>query len=333
MMNAGENLKPKLKKVAVFGSNGRIGRRVAEYIANKSPETELRLIIRSESSRNALRSSFPGTEVVVADYYDMDSLIRALDGVEGVFLVTPNRLDEECAMRNFVFAARRNPGQIKHIVRLMGDPPGMSMDKVPDSLRNAPGGTAVQHLVARDILSKSRLPITYVNVAAYFMQNFSGPLFALGLIKHRTLVCPRNRRMAYIDAGDIGKCCGAILLSDDHRHIGTSYNLDNGHDVLRFDEVAALMTEVWGEPVRYDGSDESFVNLKFMGDIATPVDPPLVKEDYFVTYSQFEQDNQNAWRKTDIVEYLSGEKAVTLAEWLKENKETVFESTEVPRQY
>lgn len=326
-------LKPDLERVAIFGGNSRIGLPVAKQLLEARPEINVRLIVRSERHRAAIESELPQAEITIADYYDLASLEAATDGCDGVFVLTPNRLDEERAMSNLVFALRRNHGQVKHIVRLLGDPPGMSMDKVPDTLRNAPGGTAIQHLVAKEILAKSRLPITYVNVAAYFMQNYSGPLFALGIRKHRVLISPRNRRMAYIDADDIGRCVSALLLSNDHRHIGMTYHLDNGIDVLRFDEVAALMSEVWDEPIGYDGSDESFLRMKFMNDMNTPLDFELDKEDYWISYSQFEQDNQHAWRKTDIVEYLTGTPAKPLRTWLEENRDAVLHSTAVPRKF
>ena len=331
--STGPLLKPTLKHIAIFGANGRIGRNVARALTVQSGERHLRLIVRSENHAQDLKNEFPTAQIVIANYYDLPSLQSALDGVDGVFIVTPNRLDEERALPKLVAAARENTGQIKHIVRILGDPPGITMDRVPDLLRNAPGGTAIQHILAKDILSKSRLPITYVNVAAYFMQNLSGPLFSLGLRKYRILSSPRNRRMDYIDVVDIGKCCASILLSNDHRHIGQTYHLDNGIDVLRFDEVADLMSEVWGEPITFDGSDETFVNIKHTGDKDTPPDPPLLKEDYWISYSRFEQDNQLAWRKTDIVEYLTGHKAKSLHQWLEENKSAVFDSTDMPRVY
>jgi len=333
MSKTGSNIKPDLSRIAIFGANGRIGKEVVSALLAKGFQGKCRLIVRTEEKKATLESAFPGQEYAIADYLDTESLVRALDGVDGVFMVTPNRLDEENAMQNFIFAARRKVGAIKHIVRILGDPPGMHWGKVPDVLRNAPGGTAIQHLIAKDILMKSRLPITYVNIAAYFMQNLSGPLFSLGLRQHKTLVCPRNRRMAWIDCVDIGRCCAALLMSDDHRHIGQSYHLDNGHDILTFDELAELMSDVFDETIAFDGSDRAFVNLKHMGDIDTDVDPPLIKEDYFVTYSQFEQDNQTAWRKTDIVEYLTGKKANRLADWLADNKDAILNSTDVPRRY
>ena len=329
----GPALKPELKCIAVFGANGRVGCEVAQAIVNQNKRVNLRLIVRSPDRAAGLEERFPHAEIKIANYYDLTSLQEALFEVDGVFLVTPNRLDEERAMTNFVSAAREVPGQVKHIVRILGDPPGMTMDRVPDVLRNAPGGIAIQHILAKEILSRSRLPFTYVNVAAYFMQNLSGPLFSLGLRKYRTLSCPRNRRMSYIDTVDIGECCAAILLSNNHRHIGQTYQLDNGIDVLRFDEVADLMSEVWGEEIIYDGSDETFVNLKHTGEIDTPPNPPLTKEDYWVSYSKFEEQNQTIWRRTDIVEYLTGRPAKSLEQWLSENKAAVLQSDAIPRVY
>lgn len=139
--------------------------------------------------------------------------------------------------------------------------------------------------------------------------------------------------MAYIDTADIGRCCAALFSSNDHRHIGQTYHLDNGIDVLRFDEVADLMSEVWAEDIRYDGSDETFVNLKHSGDPDSPPAEALAEEDYWVRYSKFEQQNQTAWRRTDIVESLTGSPAKSLRDWLRENKKAVLQSAAMPRVY
>lgn len=331
--DTGPKLKPTLTKIAVFGANGRVGNEVARALQASPSAPEIKLVVRSETHLPKLYDQFPNTEAAIANYYDLDSLRVAFSDVDGIFLVTPNRLDEERAMANVVSAAREHVGKIKHIIRILGDPPGMSMERVPDNLRNAPGGTAIQHILAKEILLKSRLPITYVNIAAYFMQNYSGPLFSLGLRKFKTLASPRNRLMAYIDTVDIARCCAAILMSNDHRHIGMTYHLDNGIDVLRFDEVADLMSEVWGESIKYDGTDETFVNLKYSGDPKTPPAEPLQQEDYWIRYSKFEQENQLAWRRTDIVQSLTGTPAKSLRDWLSENKDAVLQSDAMPRVY
>lgn len=327
---AHEMLKPALKKIAVFGANARIGGGVARALQRYSKDTPLRLIAHNEAKIADLKTQFPDAEYAVADYYDADSLRPAIGDADGVFVVTPPWLDEERGMRNLVHALRQKPILVKHVVRMLGMTAETKMETIPDVLRNSPSGTAIQHLLGKAELEKGRIPITFVNVGAYFMQNFSGPLYSIGVRKYKTLCVPRDRRMGFIDTEDIGKACASVLLSTDHRHIGKTYHLDNGNDAMLFSDVAKLMTEVWGEEIKYDGSDEAFVNLKYTGEIDTPPDPPLAAEDPFITYSQFEQDHQTVWRLSDIFEFLTGEKAKTLRQWLKENKATVFESTDIP---
>jgi uncharacterized protein YbjT (DUF2867 family) len=310
-----------LGKIGVFGANAHIGMPLARDIREQSPDTQVRLIIRSEGHRAALEVKFPNCEIVIADYYDLPSLERALSGLNGLFVVSPDFLDEERAMTNLVYAARSNPGLI-HIVRLLADPPGMTMARVPDALKRFGGGTAVQHLRAKTIMEASGLPCTYINIAAYFMQNFltqfNGPIRA-----KRIFALPRNRRMGFIDTVDIGRCAASILLSANHRHVGQTYHLDNGHDVMWMDEVATVMTKAFGETITYDGSDETFRRLCGPAVRAYAGRPDA--DEYFIHYFQFEQDNETIWRKTDIVEYLTGRPSTRLHDWLITNRSAILD--------
>lgn len=317
----GNDTKAPLARIAVFGANGHIGRPLAEWIRAHSSATGLKLVIRSEAHRAALVAALPEVEICLANYYDLASLEVALSGVQGAFIVTPDFLDEERAMTNFVYAARTNPG-LRHIVRLIADPPGMTLDRVPDSLKAFGGGTAVQHLRAKAILEESGLPFTFINIAAYFMQNFLTPFFNGPIRAERILSVPRNRRMGFIDTNDIGACAAAILLSGNQRHIGQTYHLDNGHDVLWFDEVAAMMSDVFGEAIAYDGTDETFLRICGEGVKAYIGRPDA--DQYFLNYFQFEQDNETVWRKSDIVAFLTGRPAKTLRQWLSENQHTIL---------
>lgn len=321
METRGLDTKPPLQRIAVFGANGHIGRPLATWIQSKSSSTQLRLVIRSDAHRPSLEAEFPSAEFVIANYYDLASLEAALAGVQGAFIVTPDFLDEQRAMTNFVYAARTNPG-LRQVVRLIADPPGMTMDRVPDSLKAFGGGTAVQHLRAKAILEQSGLPFTYINIAAYFMQNFLTPFFNGPIRSERILSVPRNRRMGFIDTHDIGACAASILLSPNQRHIGQTYHLDNGNDVLWFDEVADLMSDVFGEKIRYDGSDETFLRICGEG-VKSYIGRPDADQ-YFINYFQFEQDNETVWRKTDVVEFLTGRPAKSLRQWLSENKSQIF---------
>jgi Predicted nucleoside-diphosphate-sugar epimerases len=312
--------KARLERILVFGASGHIGGPCAERIRRDSPETVLRLVTHREEAAVELRTRFPAAEVVTASYYDLPSLIEAFADVDGCFVVTPDFTDEEVAMTNIVAAARHH-GKLRHMVRLVADPIGMTMERVPDSLKAFGGGTAVQHLRAKEILDRSKLPVTYINNAAYFMDNFL-TFFAPPIQQHRKLVVPRNRRMAFLDTTDTGECAGAILTSDNDVHTGQIYHLDNGHDVMWFDEVAELASRALGVEITYDGTDEGFE--KYCGDaIRAYIGTPDAVE-YYLHYFQFEQDNETVWRKSDIVEFLTGRPAKQLEDWLVEHRDAVL---------
>ena len=89
---------------------------------------------------------------------DKLSLCTALEGIEAVFVITPDFLDEVTAMNNLVGAVN-STGEIKRIFRMIEDPPGLRNEEdVAQVLRDYEFGTATQHLKARKVLSESRLP-------------------------------------------------------------------------------------------------------------------------------------------------------------------------------
>ncbi|WHU45821.1 NmrA family NAD(P)-binding protein [Gordonia sp. L191] len=313
--------KEPLRRILVFGANNHIGGPCAELIARTAQATALRVVTSKPEVVPVLQEKFPTAEVVLADYLDLPSLLGAFDDVDGCFVVTPDFMDEETAMTNIVAAARHH-GRLRHMVRLVADPIGMTLGRVPKALIEFDGGgTAVQHLKAKAVLDRSGLPITYINNAAYFMDNFL-TFFAAPIQQHRKLVVPRNRRMAFLDTTDTGECAASILLSDNARHIGQIYHLDNGHDVMRFDEVARLAADVLGVPIEYDGTDEAFE--RYCGDGLRAYIGTDDAVEYYLHYFQFEQDNETVWRKSDIVEYLTGRPARHLDEWLAANRDAVL---------
>lgn len=306
------------QRLLVFGASGHIAGPLARYVAGRSPQTALRLVTSSAGKLAQLKADHPGAECVVASYLEPGTLDTALEGVDAVFVVTPDFLDEKLAMGNLVEAVRK-AGSVRRIVRLTGDPIGIhSQEQVPRYLREWNGGTAVQHLVAREILEASGLPVVFMNIASYFMDNFLTQ-FALPLKAARTLALPYDHRMSFVDAGDVGEACAAVLISPDHRHTGKTYNLDNGHDVLLFSDVAALLSEVLGEEVRYDGTPEKFLELNAAAVNAWVGRPDGA--DYYVRYFEWERELSTLWRKTDILPYLLDRPGKTLRTWFTEHEQ------------
>jgi uncharacterized protein YbjT (DUF2867 family) len=316
-----ENRKARPRRIVVFGASGHLGGPLARHVQAQAPDVHLRLVTSAPSKLAALADAFPQAEMVQADYFDEASMRAALSDANGVFLVTPNFLDEARAMPIFVRAAR-DAGTIEHVVRLLGDPPGMTLDRVPASIREFwPAGPATQHLIAKDILKQSDLPVTFMNCAAYLMDNLkAAPL--RGLQEHRTLIVPVNRINAFIDPRDVAEVAACLLLSENHRHIGQTHHLDNGHDLMRFSQVAELMSDLFGEPIAYDGSPETFMRVsgeryrRIMGNERAP--------DYMVDVFEYERENEVVWRRSDVVESIIGRKPRTLRDWLGEHRDILL---------
>ena len=124
------------RRILVFGAAAHVGGPLASVIAKQSPETSLRIATSSNAKHAALRDQFPAAEVVTANYFDEESLVSALQDVNGVFVITPDFFDEITGMEILVRAIRRC-ASVDHIVRLLADTPGMSLAKLPKEIGRA----------------------------------------------------------------------------------------------------------------------------------------------------------------------------------------------------
>lgn len=317
-------IKKPLESILIFGASAHIGGPLARHVTDNAPDVRLRLATSSKAKAEKLKIDFPKAEVVVADYYDLPSMRAATKGMEGVFLVSPDFLDEHIAMAVFRRAVTDN-GVVRHVIRILADPPGVTLHHVPKEMHAFGGGTAIQNLIAKDFLEKTDLPITYLNSAGWYFDNYKTWL-AAPILQKRTLTMSAPRRVLYFDPNELGEVAARIFLSDDARHIGGSYQCDNGQDLTSFEEAAALMSEIFGVKIAYDGSDEGFMReigeparayWSNVGAFANGQDPA----EYFLAYWRFEQANENAWRRTDFAGRILGRTPRSLRQWLTENRD------------
>jgi len=302
-----DNHKPIPRSILIFGAAAHIGKPLARFLRREAPHIKLRLVSTDESRCEALRGEFPAAEVIQANYFDLSSLERAVEGMEGLFVITPSRTDERQAMTNLISAVKR-ANCVVHILRTVGMQPESNPRRLPDTITQPPAlGLPVQHPIVKRLLDESDLPVTYMNFGATFMDNFFW--MAAALRRERKLVW-HNRLIPFIDPRDIAEVAGRLFLSDNHRHIGQFHTLNNGHDLMRFSDVAELMTEVFGEKITHDGSKEGFFKeYERMGD----------RREILWKFFEYEQENEVVWAPNSFVERMLGRKPITLREWLREN--------------
>jgi uncharacterized protein YbjT (DUF2867 family) len=314
--------KPALKSIAIFGASGHIGGPMARYIRFTAPEVQLRLISSNPDKAEQLRADFPDTEVVVANYNDPASLETALASIEGLMVLTTQPMDERQAMTNLVNAVRQC-GTLRHMIRVVGMFPDFNPRRIPQSLKDFGMGLEIQHPIARQVLEEAGMPVTFLNVGASYMDNFLRMI--PGLQENATVVWP-NREVPYLDPRELGEVAARLLLSDDARHIGQFYTLNNGEPGITTEQVAALMSEVFQRPIAYDGSREGFMN--FFAPLLEAGVVPAALPAYLWDFFQFEGDNAPAWVANQFVERTLGRKPTTVRAWLQEHKHLFFDDAE-----
>lgn len=304
---------PSAGKVLVFGASGHIGGPLARFMRYKGWGDRLRLATSNSTKLEQLKGAFPASETIVADYLAPASLVAACEDVELIFVITPDFIDEPTAMNNLVQAARLSPN-LRQILRILGDPPNMSLKKVPKIVRDFGRGTAIQHLQAKEVLEQSDLPVTYLNIASYLMDDFIR--WSSTIKSDRALAMPFERRTTWIDPGDLGEAAAHIIMHGSDRHIHQLYHLNNGSDHLHFSEIAEMMSDVLQERIVYNdtmGFWDKRMGYKYVNLFGEGADR------YFKAYYEFEQKYQFAFHRSDVLERILGRKPKTLRAWFEQN--------------
>ena len=224
--------------IAVTGSTGRLGGRVARRLA--AAGTSQRLLVRDLARAPELDNS----EAVLGDFSDGASVERSLAGVETVLMVSaaeaPNRVEQH---HSFIDAAAR--AGVAHLVYVsfFGAGPGATFTLARD------------HWATEEHIRSSGMAFTFLrdNLYADFFVFMIGPDGALR-------GPAGSGRVAAVAQDDIADVAVAIL-HDPQPHRGRTYDL-TGPQALTLAEVAATITEVTGRSVHYEAEtvDEAYAS-------------------------------------------------------------------------
>ena len=213
--------------LAVTGSTGRLGGRVASRLAQTGRDQ--RLLVRDPSRAPDLR----GAEIRQAVYDDADAVAAALSGVETVLMVSaaehPNRVAQH---RCFIDGAvRAGVGQLVYTSFVGADAAAMFT-------------LGRDHHRTEEYIRASGLSYTFLrdNLYADFFPMMVGPD---GVIRGPA----GDGRVAAVAQDDIAEAAVSVL-SDPPAHAGAVYHL-SGPEALTLTEVAATISEGTGRPVSF----------------------------------------------------------------------------------
>lgn len=217
--------------IAVTGSTGRLGGRVAQRLA--AVGAKLRLLGRDASRIPRL----PGAAAAVADYADRDAVRRALTGVETVFMVSAAESEQRVAEHRAFVDGAVDAG-VQHVV----------YTSVYGASATATFTLARDHWHTEQYLRASGLSVTFLRDNLYldFLPSMVG---ADGIIRGPA----DGGHVAAVATDDVADVAAVVLRAPD-AHRGATYDL-NGPQSLTLEEVAEVISAVTGRRVRFH--DES----------------------------------------------------------------------------
>lgn len=216
-----------LPRLAITGSTGAVGGRVARRLADAG--VDQRLIVRDTTTAPQLAGAVP---VAASDYGNYNEMITALDGVETLFLVSfreaENRLDWHFRAVDAAVAAG-----VERIVYL-------------SFLKASPDSTFIlgrQHSATEEHIRESGLGFTFLRSSFYadFVPFFTGDD---GVIRAPA----GDGKVSWICRDDIADTVVAAVQTDEY--VGEALE-NTGPDALDFHETAAVLTRVTGRDISY----------------------------------------------------------------------------------
>lgn len=228
------------KTVAVLCASSRMGQaEIRELLAQGYSPRAI-----SRSSDIFMRDEFRGTEVVSADFSDVDALQAAFTGADAILTAIPSLAGEKSAdyAHNLVAAAKQ--AGVRRIVH-------NSMMWAPDEPCGEPFYDAVLGL--ENIIAGSGLDVTIFR-PVLFMDNLLTRFAKPNLVKHGLYrYCQRPGLLAnWIAMDDVAKFMVAALAKDEL--IGRRIAI-GGAETLAVEEVVDILSATLNRPITYEYED------------------------------------------------------------------------------
>jgi uncharacterized protein YbjT (DUF2867 family) len=187
---------------AVFGVTGRTGAAAADALLRAGQP--VRVVVRDPAQGR--RWAERGAEISVADLTDPVSLARALSGVGGAYVVSPQQYGRDDLFEHADLIAA-NTARAAAAARV---PRFVALSSVGADRENGTGWIGMNRMFERR-LAESGVPTAFLR-AAYFMENWTpmvGHAVRSGTLP--TFLAPPQRAIPMVATRDVGNAAAALL--------------------------------------------------------------------------------------------------------------------------
>ncbi|MEV4619597.1 NAD(P)H-binding protein [Asanoa sp. NPDC049573] len=283
---AGQSKAPGPGVLAVTGSTGELGGRVARRLADAGHD---QLLIVRDADR---APKLPGARVAVAAYHDEAAARAALSGVDTLFMVSAAE-EADRVSKHLTFLDAAAAAGVRHLV-------------YTSFCRAAPDSTFTlgrHHYATEQHITSTGLSHTILRDNLYLD-------FLPDLAVDRVIRGPAGEgRVAAVARDDVADVAVAVL-GEPGRHAGQVYEL-TGPAAITLEEAAATMTAVFNRPYRYEEEtiEQAYASRAHYGAPSWQVDG------WVSTYTAIAHGDLA--EVTDAVERIAGHPPIDLAEVLR----------------
>jgi uncharacterized protein YbjT (DUF2867 family) len=247
-------------KVLVIGGTGNVGSQTVAQLQNRGVD-----VMVMTSKEENLKKLPEGVEGVVGNLHNEDSLSKAFDGIERVFIITPVSQTETEEGLAAVNAARN--ANVKRIIYL-------SVHRL-EELQEAPHFSS--KIPIENAIKSSGIEYTILRPNSFFQNDywFQQPMLDYGIYPNPI----GNKGLSRVDVYDIAEAATNALLEDGFT--GKTYSLV-GTDINTADDTAATFSKYLGKEIKYSGDD-----LEAWGLSAKQMLPDWMINDFKIMFKHF----------------------------------------------
>lgn len=282
--------------ILVTGATGHFGKLTIDFLLNKGIEArQIAVLVRNAEKAVDLREK--GLKILIGDYNDYSSLVKAFSGIDKLLFVSGTDLPNRTSQHERVVKAAVTAG-IRHVIYTSGE----VRVEGPDSPLWA---FAEVHVKTEKWLKESGLTYTILKNSLYleYIPYFIGNVLETGMIY---LPAGKGKISAALRS-EMAEATAAILATEGHQN--KSYHFVNS-EAYGYEDIAKYITEITGKTINYiSPTEEEFRATLQQQGIAIP-------EEYVgIILAQARGEGEIV---SDDMEKLIGRKLTTMKAFLQE---------------
>jgi NAD(P)H dehydrogenase (quinone) len=248
-------------KIAISGASGHYGRLATDRLIARGLASDLMLITRTPAK--LAHRERAGCRVCYGDFDKPETLPHALQGADKLLLISGTRVGARVAQHKAAIDASLIAG-VRHIVYTSF----INVDEANPAL------VARDHRLTEEIIRASGIAFTFLRDAHYadaMILNAAPGFIASGV----WITSTGSAREAMVWREDCVDCAVAVLTQ--HGHENRAYPI-TGPNRESFAELAAMLTEILGTPIRVVQTDDAgmYAHFDSLGIPRHPVDDQSV---------------------------------------------------------